>query len=227
VRRTFVAADAVDDMLRQTQPKAHDAWLDKVEEEGIDPLAPRYAGEVLKRLRNAVRAFQKELKPPPPREQDIRLPLLDDLFRNILENKGTKNPPPPPPDPRLVAIGVEQTVEVGGAGGVRMRAKVSMRLTDRHPADRAECTLAVRVVFDEDGRKGDDCPVTVTGAPNHFTVSRHEPGRGTVLVGSLSHDWVEFDVVSDEYDHDWTAQLLVSGEPNEQPDFTPAEEAVA
>ena len=213
VRGTFVAHDDIDDLLRQTEPKLHDAWLDKLKEEGIDPHAPKFAREVLKRIRDNVREFRRQLKPPPPREQDIRLPLLDDLFRSILENRGSKNPPPPPHDPRLVAIRVEQQVEAVSDSLIRVRATVGMRLTDNHADDEAECRLAVRLAFDEDGRRGDDCPVTLPDPPPGFEVRGHEDGKGTILVGQLSHDWTDFDVESLGYDADWSAQLLLSGDP--------------
>lgn len=220
VRGTFVAHDDIDDILRQTEPKLHDAWLDKIEEEGIDGHAPKFAREVLKRIRENVREFRRLIKPPPPREQDIRLPLLDDLFRSILENRGTKNPPPPPPDPRLVGIKVEQRVEPVSDSLIRVRALVGMRLTDNHADDEAECQLAVRLAFDEDGRRGDDCPLALAQPLRGFEVHGHEDGKGTVLVGRLGHDWTNFEVESDAYDADWSAQLLLSGDPTTTPEST-------
>lgn len=211
VRGTFVAADDIDDLLRQTEPKAHDAWLARMDEEGIDAAAPKFAGKTLERIREAVRAFRKQLKPPPPREQDIHLPLLDDLFRSVLENRGGKNPPPPPADPRRVAIAVDQHVEAAG-DLIRLRAKIKMRLTDRVDAAATMCRLFVRVAFDEDGRRGDDCPVDIPTALPDFEIDPNVPGKGTTMVGELDHDWLEIDVVSDPYAADWTAQLLVGGD---------------
>lgn len=212
VRGTFVADHDVDDLLRQTEPKAHDAWLGTLQDEAVDLLAPRYAQTLLTRLRKAVRDFRKMLKPPPPRQQDIRLPLLDDLFRGILENRGPRKPPPPPPDPRLVAINVERAVEVGASAGIRLRARLTMKLTDNYAGDDAHTRLAVRVAFDEDGRRGDDCVVTVPEPPAGFVVYPHADVVGTVLEGVLSKDEIAFEIVSDDYDADWTAQLLVSGD---------------
>lgn len=211
VRGTFLASEDIDDLLRQTEPKAHDAWLARIDEEGVDPLAPRYADEALKRVRKEVRNFRKLLKPPAPREQDIRLPLLDDLFRSILENRGTKNPPPPPPDPRKVAITVEQSVEVV-ADRIRIRASAAMRLTDRVSTAAKMCRLFVRVAFDEDGRRGDDCGVVLVDPPTGFEIEENVPQKGTLFVGDLTHEWTTIDLVSEAYDPDWTAQLLVGGD---------------
>lgn len=211
VRGTFLASDEIDELLRQTEPKAHDAWLPRIDEEGVDPLAPRYADETLKRLRKEVRNFRKLLKPPAPREQDIRLPLLDDLFRSILENRGGKNPPPPPPDPRKVAITVEQSIEAV-ADRIRIRASVAMRLTDRVAASATPSRLFVRVAFDEDGRRGDDCEVMLVDPPGGFEIEANVPQKGTLLVGDLTHDWTTINLLSEAYDPDWTAQVLVGGD---------------
>lgn len=226
VRGTLLAHSDVDDLLRQTEPKAHDAWLGDLHDDSVDQFAPRYARELTKRLRAAVREFRKILKPPPPKEQDIHLPLLNDLFRSILENRGPKNPPPPPPDPRLIAINViNQHAEPGPNGGVLVRAAVRMHLTDNHAADSAECRAVFRVALDEDGRLGDSVAVHVSVSPAGFVASSHAPGVGTTLTGPLSHGPVEFEMYSDEYDADWTTQLIVSAEPVDEPsaDATPSE----
>lgn len=212
VRGTFVAADEIDDLLRQTEPKAHDAWLPRPEEEGTDPEAPKFAKRALDDIREAVRQFRKQLKPPAPREQDIHLPLLNDLFRSLLENRGPISPPPPPADPRRVAINVEQGLEADG-DAIRVRAKVNMRLTENEERDKAQCRLFVRVAFDEDGRRGDNCPLQVLDAPSGLGIEPNVDGYGTVFQGVLTHDWVTIEVLSDPYDPDWTSQLIVGGDP--------------
>lgn len=213
VRGTFVADPDVDDLLRQTEPKAHDAWLAKQEEEGIDPLAPKIAAELLKRVRKEVRDFRSRLKPPPPREQDIRLPLLDDLFRGILENRGTNNPPPPHPDPRPVSIRVEQHLEVAGSDQIKLVATARISLNDNYQdGDVADAHFLFRYAFDEDGRLGDDCPLEVK-APRGFAVVEDDDQKGTFAGGQLSREAAVFELQSEPYPSDWTGQLIVSAEP--------------
>lgn len=212
VRGAFVADPSVDDRLRQTEPKAHDAWQTTAEE-GTHPDASKVAAEVLKRIRGSVRDFKKQLRPPPPREQDIRLPLLDDLFRNLLENKGPKNPPVPQGDPRPIAIGLRQGVEAAPGSGslIRLAAVVDFHLTEHVDAESAAVRLGIRYVFDEDGSRGDDCSLAVQ-VPDGFEVIESDGKKGTVITGDLTTEKVSFVVHSEPYDPDWSTQLIVSAD---------------
>lgn len=212
VRGTFVASDDIDDLLRQTEPKAHDAWLAKSEEEGVNPLAPKVAQVVLKRVKAAVREFRKQLKPPPVREQDINLPILNDLFKGILDPTGPRNPAPPVGDPRPIHISVIQNVEEAG-DGIRVRAKATFNLTDHYPKDSATVQLGFRAAIDEDGGLGKECPVRIVKKPKHFKTRDRSKGTvGTLVVGPLGRDPLEFEVETESYDPDWTTQLIVSGD---------------
>lgn len=210
VRGTFLADDDVDDLLRQTEPKAHDAWQGNLMEEGVDPEAPKVAKEVLQRIRKEVREFRKLLKPPPPREQDIRLPVFEDLLRDVLNNRGRRGNPPPPPPPRSVSIRLSQNVEPAGSQ-IRLHAKAKLSLTEDVDVSSARCRLHFRYAFDEDGRLGDDCEVEVSVPPGfeHEAAGKH---GGVMIIGELTHEAVDFEILSAPYDPDWTGQLLVSGE---------------
>ena len=211
VRGVFVADEQIDDLLRQTEPKAHDAWLPKLEEEGIDRDAPKVADQVLRRIGQHVREFKKQLKPPPTREQDIHLPLLDDLFRDLVEDRGTRNPPPPPPDPRRVAIRVTRGVEQAGGDAIRLAATAKFNLTSNHPDAEAEVRLVFRYAFDEDGALGDDCPLELGDLPAGFAILGRDD-RGTTVEGVLTHDETTFSLRSHSYDADWSGQLIVIGD---------------
>jgi hypothetical protein len=211
VRGTFVAHDDIDDLLRQTEPKAHDAWQRRISEEGVDPVAPKVADQVLKRIGQAVKDFRKKLTPPTPREQDIRLPLLDDLLRSIFDEKGKGKKPPPPPPPRTVSINVTQAVEAVREQ-IRLVATVRLALTDNIDSDEAECEVALRYAWDEDGRRGENQAIDVA-APVGFSIVEAEEHRGTVLRGPLSHELVDFEITSAPYQPDWTGQLIVTAEP--------------
>jgi hypothetical protein len=210
VRGTFLAHDDVDDLLRQTEPKAHDAWQGSLVEEGVDPEAPKVAKELLRRISKEVRDFRKRLKPPHPREQDVRLPVFEDLLKGVLENRGKVGEPPPPGQPRSVAIRISQRVETVGSQ-ILLRAEAKFSLTKDLEIERARCQLHFRYAFDEDGRLGEDCEITVSTVPGFEQQAAGKRG-GVVMVGELSHEAVDFEIVSVPYDPDWTGQLIVSGE---------------
>ena len=73
VRGAFVAADEVDELLRQTEPKAHDSWQVRVDE-ADDPGRLAVADAVLRRIREHVRKFRDQLKPAARPAEDVRLP---------------------------------------------------------------------------------------------------------------------------------------------------------
>jgi hypothetical protein len=66
VRGTFVAHEDVDDLLRQTETRAHDAWQTRVGDDSVHPDAPKVAKAVLQRIKNNVGSFRNALKPPKP-----------------------------------------------------------------------------------------------------------------------------------------------------------------
>ncbi len=211
VRGAVVAHDAIDDLLRQTEPKAHDAWLAKLEEEGIDSAAPKLAKELLTRVRKGVRDFKKSLKPVTPREQDVRLPLLDELLRDILVGTGSTNAAPPKADPRPISIATTQGVEAASESTIRLRATVGFHLTAVCQESIARCRLRFRCAFDEDGTRGSDCPLDFEGLPDGFEVENVDK-YGTTVVGDLDHDLTEFAVVSAPYDMDWSVQFIVAAD---------------
>lgn len=211
VRGTFVADHDIDDLLRQTEPKAHDAWQRRMEEEGVEAHAPLVADRVITDIRHAVRDFRKTIKPPPVRQQDLRLPFLDDLVRNVFDSRGGTGLDGPRPSPRPISIRVEQGVEVAGPNSIRLTALVRTALAGHVDADSLDCTIRFRYAFDEDGRIGEECPVTVDPVDGFAIVA--DDGKGTVLSGALGHEESVFNLVSVPYSPDWSGQLIVSAEP--------------
>ena len=75
VRGAFVADDEVDELLRQTEPKAHDSWQTRIEEAGSDPDAPQVAEAVTKAAcanTYASSAISCGRHPAPPKTSDSR-----------------------------------------------------------------------------------------------------------------------------------------------------------
>jgi hypothetical protein len=206
VRGCFLADDEIDDLLRQTEPKAHDAWEAHVRGEGIDARAPKVSKSVHEKIRHQVREFRKRLKPPTPRPENVHVPILQDLFRQLFEGQGTKRHPPPAAPPRPIAITMHQGVEAAdGDGGIRLRATATFALSAHVTEERRTVDLKVQYRFLEDDRLGEACALTI-GAPAGFV----NEGNGSYS-GELAHDAVTFEVMSAPYSSDWTGQLIVAG----------------
>ncbi len=207
IRGTFVADDAVDDLLRQTEPKAHDAWQVRGVEEGIDSRAPLVAMAVAKKIKASVSEFQKKLRPPPPAPGDINLPIFADLFQKLMTGKGVAPPPPPPKVQRNVSVQfAKQGLQPSGANAVFYDATVKFKLSDTYTAaDSAEVTISLDYSFIEDGRKGRSCPSTIA-APAGFT------GDGeTGFTGVLTREAVVFQITTEPYSPDWTGRITADG----------------
>jgi hypothetical protein len=207
VRGAFVANDAIDDLLRQSEPMAHDRWQTAADAEGIDPAAPKVAAAVTRNVSTAVKEFRKRLKPPLPREEEIRLPLLQDLFRRILQGRSPAVPPPPPADKRMISIGMDQHIEpADDPTKVVLVANVRFALTAHVEGNTASADVRLSYRFVEDGRIGDECPLTVT-APPTFTATSSNGWRGV-----LTREPVAFQVRSAPYSGEWSGRLIADGE---------------
>lgn len=214
VRGTFVADGQVDDLLRQTEPRGHDAWQMHPGDDSIDSAAPHVARSVMTRIRNNVNAFRKELKPPVPDRRELRLPELERLFNLVVQGEGTKPAPPPRPSPREVSIHVlEQTPEVSpdDPSLIRLRTRIAFALSDNYrSADSATVRLGIRCKFIEDDRAGQECPMLVEW-PKGFDGSDDLGGEHLVR-GALGREYVEVLAVSDPYPPDWSTRLVAEGD---------------
>lgn len=213
VRGAFIADPDVDDLLRQTEPKAHDSWQTKVDTDGMDPHAPEVADKIIRGIRRRVNDFRRKIKPPTPDRKDIRLPVLEDLFRQILDGQGSKSVGPDPA-PRQVSIKIDQALEKApeAPDRIRMTGSSTLALTEHHPEPRAVVDVRVRYVFVEDGRSGEACELDVD-APDGFDVVDADKGW---YRGELGHDPVEFRFRSGAYRADWSGKLSVKADPAEE-----------
>ncbi|MEQ1698531.1 MAG: hypothetical protein ABMA25_00380 [Ilumatobacteraceae bacterium] len=203
LRGVFLASDEADDLLRQTEPKAHDAWETKAVEEGIDVRAPLVADAVMKKIRSTVRDFQKRLKPPPPDPGDVRLPIFQDLFKNLMTGQGRGKPKPPPAAERDVSVNLKQSLEIAPNGrDVMLRAEAEFALSPHFREDTARVIARFSYKYLEDGASGEKCPIAVT-PPKGF-----EAVEGGYL-GVLGRVPVHFDIQSEPYSADWSGRLVV------------------
>jgi hypothetical protein len=207
IRGTFVADDTVDDLLRQTEPKAHDAWQVRGVEEGIDGRAPVVAMAVAKKIKAGVSEFQKKLRPPPPAPGDINLPIFADLFKKLMTGKGPDKLPPPPKAQRDVSVQfAKQGLKPGPGDSVLYEAKVKFKLADSYTAgDSAEVFISLDYSFIEDGRKGRTCPSTID-APVGFIADAR-----TGFTGVLTREPVTFTITTESYSPDWTGRITADG----------------
>lgn len=208
IRGTFVADDAIDDLLRQTEDKAHTKW-ETAKLAGAHPSANLIAGQVSSRLRKAVTDFKNQFKPPAPRPGDLNLPILDELSRLMKGNK----PKAPKPEKRPVTIRLVTPAHAVAtpAGQLECRAAVEFGVADWvwdvANTDAVELTAVLSVAYVEDENLGERMNLRVKSSRKTFAERGSANGR-FIYVGELQQgETVQFDIQSQAYESDWTVRF--------------------
>lgn len=213
LRGVFLANEDIDELLRQTEPSSHDSWEFKTVDEGVDPLAPKVADRVIRSVRQSVRDFQRQIKPPPIRERDIRTPFFDELMGGFFQSRGRSGRRIGPTSKRPLSIHVDQGVTpYDDEDRIMMVGTVTLEVRPEVVADTDSphrLSTRIRYVFDEDGNMGADCDIDVDPPPR-FMVKRTD--RGVVLDGEIGPTPLEFAIRSEPYESDWSGQLIVEAD---------------
>jgi hypothetical protein len=210
VRGVFIASPQIDDLLRQTEPKAHDKWDSKLDEPGIDPAATKFAAEVIKRIREQVQDFREKFRIPPPPAGDVNLPTLNALMK--LLSGGT--PPPPPKDPRPFKMSFSQSPQVVpiSTDKVFMSAGASFSLAEIVEESSKTVDLFIEVNFVEDSRSGSSVKLEID-PPDGFSFVDEVKGRYRYRgVLTRTGPKAQFEVRTIPYSAEWTTKLVISGE---------------
>ncbi len=208
IRGAFVSDDSIDDLLRQTEDKAHTKWETK-KLAGAHPSAHLVASQVNARLRKAVLDFKNQFKPPAPRPGDLNLPILDELSRLMKGNK----PKPPTPKKRPITIRLvtpAHTVPTT-SGHLECHAAVEFGIADWvwniTRTDTVEVTAILSVAFVEDENLGERLKLRAKSSRKTFVEQGSSNGK-SVFVGELGRgETVQFNVSSQAYEPDWTVRF--------------------
>ncbi len=203
--RAFRADDDIDDVLRLSEPPEHDEW------EATNRRLPTDGDKdvvrtVLQRIKDNVRKFRREMRPPRDPELvvvDVLSTTLADWFSAGRQSKGGTGPESSP-----VSIRYEQgpslaAVDVRGER-VRLEAWIAVAL-----AEKRATALPVRVAFtcpllEEEQASEDEVALEVTPPEG----VRPDPNEENALVVELgNHGTWRFHIRSDPYERDWSVRL--------------------
>lgn len=208
IRGTFIADESIDDLLRQTEDKAHTKW-ETQKLPGAHASAHLVALQVNNRLRKAVTDFKNQFKPPAPRPGDLNLPILDELSRLMKGNK----PKPPKPEKRPVTIRLVTPAHAVAtqSGHLECRAAVEFGVADWvwdvAKTDSVEVTAVLSIAYVEDENLGERLNLKVNSSTKSFVEQGSSNGRA-VFVGELQRgETVQFKVNSEAYEPDWTVRF--------------------
>lgn len=218
VRGAVIADPDVDELLRQTEPKAHDAWQYRnIDSDAADPRAIKAATKMHRQIKKHVSEFRQRLKPPAPESGDILLPEIQRLFGAILSGKGPGTPPPPVGDSDF-SISVTTKPAVAPDGDrITTKARIHICLADNFVMPGADeagehdtSTAQVRIAwqFIEGGKASAvRQPIEINVPKGGDWVS---DGDGTgIHTGTIGRERVEFSFTTEPYDADWTGRVVV------------------
>ena len=211
VRGCFVADPEIDDLLRQTEPKAHDKWDEKMNESGIDPSAPKIAKRIYQHLRDEIKNFKGNFIKPAPRSGEFNLPILDELSRIM---KG-KKPSLPLSDPRTVNINFLKSPGIVpvDTNSVKCLSEVSFMVDDwvwdEIPGvEEVEVELQLSLAVDEDGRIGDArIPLKVEDKSGQLTTSSNEKNKFVGIGLMRQGENIRLKIESEPYSSDWSVRF--------------------
>ena len=211
IRGTFVADDSINEALRGTEPKAHDAWQTKSAAGDPPEEDATLARDLLSRIRSNVDNFRRELKPKPKPAERLRLPEFDRIMRSLLGGRGSGRRPPPV-EQRPFSIRPGGGLETAPDGRLRLTGTAAVEFSEHHAVESEEgdeIEVRVRYRFMEDDRPGNSAALDIEPPPGFTSVTgRLDTFRGRLAAGSAAR----FNYLSEEYDPDWTGKLYVDAD---------------
>lgn len=212
----FVAAEDVDEVLKLSEPPAHDRWDPTAQRLQIDgDENAEIVKSILARIKKGFRDFQNSAKPPaPPRPR--RLTKLERDLASWFGVGPKGRPAPPGPNPAPISLRpYGPRIEVDG-DGLRATGHVDISLPEGSAV--AELPFRVRIllkVAEEDGVSAAD-PIPLELEPN----CRLEPLGEDLWLGVVTPAGpARIGFRSQVYDPSWTVQLV--------PEVLPVEEVAS
>ncbi|WP_419919384.1 hypothetical protein [Candidatus Poriferisocius sp.] len=211
IRGTFVASDEADDMLRDTEPKAHDAWQTDGSSGDLPSESATLAKTVLKRIKQHVDKFRRDIKPKPKPDRELKLPVWDELARQLEGSvRGPGSAEGPKSQQRPFVIHPGGSLETAPDGQVRLVGKASIGFSQHYELTSDEGDLIevrVRYQFEGADRKETHEEDLLVFGPDGFeeVASFANTYRGWLR----SDETVEFTYESDPYNPDWSGELSV------------------
>ena len=213
VRGVFLADVAFDSYLRRVEPPMHDDWNDNNPEKGLEGEPKQLAKAIKKFVKGQVTTFRNELRPPKPRNDDIKLEKLSELMKNMFV-VGRRNPKRPAPVVTIEPAAVEDQFKaskatVSIAGGCKFSLNDDALKEKPHLLIKG--ALPVRIIIKcgifEDGNslKSESwVPLELTSTlPSSFRMDASSNEHQLVIDGPLNIP-LTVSVKSEPYDQDFT-----------------------
>lgn len=201
----FFADDAIDDVLRASEPPAHDRW-----DVGARRLQDQTGNKrlivkrVLENIRRHLKACQSSASPPPP-PRPKRLTILERTLASFLTptKAGTSYQGGSSTAPIHLIYDQEPRAEAAG-DKLRLRAVFTVKLKSEWDVDTLHTRLRVTCPVIEDGQAGETIGVSIKSSASVKDDSTKEGWQSFKLGKSA----VKFECVSETYDPLWTVRFV-------------------
>ncbi len=202
VRGVFVAGDSVNDVLRATEPKAHDAW------QAIDNEQGRVAAQILRRVKQGVIKARRELSPPRHPPETIELAYFDRLMKLLMSGQGSRSSGPVA-ETRDLTINLHHQSDATADGQIELSGHAVIGFSEHFEADQAVVEVAIAYRYLEEDRVGDLVDLDVE-LPSGFAKVPDTQNcfRGTLVRGQNAR----FEFLTNPYSAEWTGRLVVSAD---------------
>ncbi|NWG75491.1 MAG: hypothetical protein HXY24_12930 [Rubrivivax sp.] len=205
---TFMANDAIDGVLRKSEPPAHDRWDPESENlRDADGSGKKLVGSVLSRIKDNLKRFQREAAPPAPPKQR-RLAVLERALGSYFRPQGMG--PKPQPEPIESPLHLEFTKQpyaiAADDGMLKLLSAFDIFLDQNAPEDQVDLRLRISCpVLEDEGQEGDDLALTIKhkGVTARVDPEDHRVFHFALAKGAKAH----FDIESEGYNPAWTVRL--------------------
>ena len=211
LKGVFVASDAADPYLRETEPPLHDEWDGTQVEDATADRSRAIARSVFNRIAAAMGEFARDVAPPPQVNSD-GLPHFSNLISKFFKAKSSSRGGVDR-NPALLSIEYSETAApriVSGRVVVSARVKIGLRKKATDPSYR----IAVKgeyVINEEESASTRGLKIPVHLTPDTSTKSSER--IGVEWIGDIAQgEFVNLLVSTDPYDPQWTGSLVVSAE---------------
>lgn len=205
---SFVAADEVDEVLKKSEPPAHDRWdPDSANLRDAEGAGKETVAAVLSRIKGGLKRFQGEAAPPAPPKQK-RLTLLERALGTYFrpQTLGPTSPPLPVSSPLHLEFTAQPRAEAAEDGMLRLHSAFAVSLDPTAEEDAVRLRLRVNCpVLEDEGQEGEELRLLIQSdgvATQLDELDRHLL-RFTLKKGCKAH----FSVESEPYDPAWSVRL--------------------
>jgi len=219
----FVADPDVDNILKLSEPPAHNRWEPKsprlAEAEPDEHTARKVVKAIRDRLKEQIRKLQSQADPP-GEGKDKRLTVLEKELGAFLKigAKGGGPATPKTPVPVEVRFVDGPDLVVGAKGLVSSKTKVQLRLKPTAAEKHLDAVVTIRasVLEDEDENEGELLPIKAKIDSKDKDVLEESENDGTEwqFDARLPRDrWVTLALETEPYDAEWATKFGINVEP--------------